>query len=446
MRVLNKPATLGIYLRPTPDRRTRVGALHRDPEGAMTFVVDQSYIALGPTRPVCSLSWKSADLAEDGPKGTKARLLYRGDKIGNAGQLPIFFENLLPEGALLELIQKEFGVGAFDSFDVLRRLGHDLPGAVLAVQESGTPPPAPVRNRQDATVGKIRFSLAGVQLKFSMKQNIRGAITLPMEDASGDVILKTPSEKFPMLPEGEFAAMTLARAVGVETADVRLVSSRDIQDIDAKYLKGGEHCLVVTRFDRGPDGLRIHTEDFAQVVGAVHDLKYDANQTMLARLVSRFVPGRGQVLQAVRRIVNDVMVGNSDSHLKNWSFSFPNEVDAVLSPEYDITPMFYLGDDEMALEFAGSKDPRLVGFKSFERLAKYAGVEFSAVKREVRQTVEKIFDVWPGMLPNLPMPSDFAERLTKRWEGLALTREVRPTMIPGFTVEKDEPAAVGMKP
>jgi hypothetical protein len=50
------------------------------------------------------------------------------------------------------------------------------------------------------------------------------------------------------------------------------------------------------------------------------------------------------------------------------------------------------------------------------------------------------------MLPNLPMPSDFAERLTKRWEGLALTREVRPTMIPGFTVEKDEPAAVGMKP
>jgi serine/threonine-protein kinase HipA len=445
MRVLNKPATLGIYLRPTPDRRTRVGALHRDPEGAMTFVVDQSYIALGPGRPVCSLAWKSADLAEEGQKGTKARLLNRGDKISNAGQAPIFFENLLPEGALLELIQKEFGVGAFDSFDVLRRLGHDLPGAVLAVPETGGEAPPPVRMQQDTTAGKIRFSLAGVQLKFSMKRNNRGAITLPMEDAAGDVILKTPSEKYPLLPEGEFAAMTLARAAGVETAEIRLVPNSEIRDIDPKYLKGGDHSLVVTRFDRGPGGTRIHTEDFAQVVGVVHDLKYDANQTMLARLVTRFVPGRGQVLQAVRRIVNDVMVGNSDSHLKNWSFSFPDEVNAVLSPAYDIVPMFYLGDDEMALEFAGSKDPRLVDLKSFERLAKYSDVEFSAVKREVRHTVEKIFDVWPGILPNLPMPADFADRLTKRWEGLGLTREIRPTLIAGHRTG-DDPEPAGMKP
>lgn len=58
--------------------------------GAITFVVDQSYIALA-----------------------------LGSKITLGSILPPFFENLLPEGALLQLIQKEFDVGAFDNFGVL---------------------------------------------------------------------------------------------------------------------------------------------------------------------------------------------------------------------------------------------------------------------------------------------------------------------------------------
>ena len=123
MPVQGRAAGLGIYLRPTEDASVRVGSLYRDPNGAVTFTVDQKYIALGPTRPILSLSWQ-----ESTEEGTKARLLHNGDKITQGAILPAFFENLLPEGALLDLVRKEFGAGAFDNFDVLRRLGHDLQG------------------------------------------------------------------------------------------------------------------------------------------------------------------------------------------------------------------------------------------------------------------------------------------------------------------------------
>jgi serine/threonine-protein kinase HipA len=440
MRVLKKPATLGVFLKTTGDLRTRVGALHRGAEGSTQFVVDQSYVALGAKRPVCSLAWRHAQFEEEGPTGSKARLQNVGDKIGNNGLLPPFFENLLPEGALLGLIQKEFGIGAFDNFDVLRRLGEDLPGAVWVEQEIGSSPPAPsVEGVPAGMEGKLRFSLAGVQLKFSMKQNSKGAITLPMKDENGDIILKTPSETRAMMPEGEFTAMSLARAIGVETADVSLVSNRIVEGIDPKYLAFGAYSLAARRFDRRADGTRVHMEDFAQAVNLIGNLKYDANQSMLARIVTRFAAGRGQAMQAITRIVSDIMIGNTDSHLKNWSFIFPDGVTAILSPAYDITPGFLWEEDTMALPFAGSADPARVDTKRFERLAKLAEIEFAVVKREVTRTVERIFDVWPTLLPNLPTPPNFADKLTKRWEGLALTAEMRPAMVPVQTVTGDAP-------
>jgi hypothetical protein len=45
--------------------------------------------------------------------------------------------------------------------------------------------------------------------------------------------------------------------------------------------------------------------------------------------------------------------------------------------------------------------------QEFDHLAGHAGIEPSAIEREVRHTVEQILDVWPGMLPNLLTPPEF---------------------------------------
>ncbi|MBX8827337.1 HipA N-terminal domain-containing protein [Ochrobactrum sp. SFR4] len=73
--------------------------------------------------------------------------------------IPTWFSNLLPEGALKELVLKGMPSGETTDFDVLRWLGKDLPGAVsVRSEETGQrkdiPPPL-----EDGQTG-IRFSLA----------------------------------------------------------------------------------------------------------------------------------------------------------------------------------------------------------------------------------------------------------------------------------------------
>jgi serine/threonine-protein kinase HipA len=259
------------------------------------------------------------------------------------------------------------------------------------------------------------------------------------------MILKTPTEKHFMVPEAEFTALALARAAGVATVDARLVSASEIEGIDEKYLGKNVNSLVVTRFDRAAGGRRIHIEDFAQVIGAIHDQKYAmANQSTLVKLVGLFsTDKRGEMLQAVRRVVVDIMVGNSDSHLKNWSFILPDGINAGLSPAYDIVPSFYYGDDRMALQFGKTTDPAVVNLRRFERLATLVELDTDLVVREVRQTMQQIFDTWPGLMAELPTPPNFAQKLIERWDSLTLAKEIRPAVVPGHSIsEHEDPSAV----
>jgi serine/threonine-protein kinase HipA len=446
MPVRGKPSALGIYLRPNKDSSVRVGSLYRDPNGAITFTVDQKYIALGPRVP--SSPWRGAGRRRTGAKEAKLGCSTTETRSRREQSCRPSSKTCCRKASCLDWFKKEFGAGAFENFDVLSRLGGDLPGAVLAILEAGEPPPAPPEvegDDRDDLVEKIHFSLAGIQLKFSMKQNDKGSLALPMSGVAGDLILKTPSEKHFRFPEAEFTALELARAVGIRTVDGRLVTAKEIEGIDEKYLAGGDVSLLVTRFDRAADERRIHIEDFAQVMGSIHDQKYVmANQSPLVKLVGLFASDeRGEMLQAIRRVVVEIMVGNGDSHLKNWSFIFPDGRTPELSPAYDIVPTFYYGDDRMALQFGKTLDPAVVNLRRFQRLAGLADLDIDLVLREVKLTMEEIFDVWPGLLPQLPTPPDFAKKLVERWDRLTLVKEVRPAVVQGRSIaEQEGPSAV----
>ena len=58
-----------------------------------------------------------------------------------------------------------------------------------------------------------------------------------------------------------------------------------------------------------------------------------------------------------------------------------------------------------------------------------------------KQTIQEIFDVWPGLLPELPTPPDFAKKLIERWDRLTLVKETRPAMVQGQIDEDDQVAA-----
>jgi len=414
---------LGVYLEPTPARSVRVGSLLRDPTGAVNFVIDESYVERGPERPVLSLAFHATSGEED----TITRLRQRRDKIGRITSLPPFFSNLLPEGALRTVVEAQLPPGEGHEYGMLRRLGGDLPGAVVIRDEGVASIPAPPKKSTAKAVSMlddpalVKFSLAGVQMKFSMIA-AGERLTIPAQGEGGRIIVKLPSRDYPDLPEIEYGALRLAEAAGVNVAKARLVPVHLVEGLRPEFLRPGKNVLAVDRFDRDGER-RIHMEDFAQILGAVGDQKYSkANVETMVRLVSRFTPDPvGGVLEMVRRIVVDIMIGNGDSHLKNTSFLYPDGRTPALSPAYDIVPtVFFQKEDTMALRLGGKKSFEGITAHKFERMAGYVDVSPRVVLREIKRTVERANETWPKLLRDLPWSRGIKKTMSARWQQLPL--------------------------
>ncbi|MGE7367764.1 type II toxin-antitoxin system HipA family toxin [Neorhizobium sp. NPDC001467] len=420
---------LGVHLLSPDGAPVRIGTLTRDRDGATSFVVSEPYLR-DQDRLVFSLSW----LVPGDDDATRARLAARGDKIGILGSLPPWFAGLLPEGALRDLVMAEMGPGNHDQFDVLVRLGSDLPGAVLVAPETAVPSSAgavemtrlhgiDLARPQQAM---IKFSLAGVQLKFAAVA-IDGRLTVPARGEEGRCILKVPTEHYPRLPEAEFAAMSLARLIGVHTASCRLVATDAIDGVPHEFLRHGPQALVVDRFDRTEDGRRIHIEDGGQIVGALAERKYTmGTYETLFNMIRRFSTDRHEDLfEAMRRAVADVLIGNGDNHLKNWSFIFPSRGEVRLSPAYDIVPtVLFNPADQLALRFAGTHRFENVTLQRFRRIADHLELDAGRVEAEVRATVRRALEIWPSTAPTL-LGDAGAEKLLARLETLSLVQECR---------------------
>lgn len=421
------PAILGVYLLDRDHAPTRVGTLTRDGDASVSFVVSEAYLR-DARRPILTLGWHSP---QSDPE-TQRRLAARRDKIALRGALPPWFAGLLPEGALRELVLSEMGPGDHDQFDVLTRLGADLPGAVVITPETDTPESAgPVRIEKIEGLpavrprGIVKFSLAGVQLKLTA--NVRGErLYLPGHGESGRCIIKVAAEGYRDLPEAEFGAMQLAGMIGINTAKCELMPREALSDIPDRLLRHGPNVLVVERFDRTAAG-RVHIEDAAQVLGAIDIFKYTMGTTdTVLNMVRRFsTDPRADLLEAFRRVAADILLGNGDNHLKNWSFIFPENGHIRLSPAYDIVPtILFIPQDQLALKFVGTQQFPTVNLHRFARIAAYLRLDPKGVLREVRRTVEAALDLWPSAAIEL-LGETRGRQIIDRLEGLQLVKDIR---------------------
>jgi serine/threonine-protein kinase HipA len=421
-------AILGVHLLDANGHPLRVGTLSRARDRATAFLVDETYLR-DKDRSILSLSW----LVPGDEEATRSRMAARGDKIGLHGNLPPWFAGLLPEGALRELVMVEMGPGDHDQFDLLTRLGGDLPGAVLIAPETDTPSSAGPLHLERVhglklprPEGVVKFSLAGIQLKFSVTP-AGERLTAPARAGEGRCILKVPTGRYPGLPEAEYAAMTLCGMIGVETAPCRLIPTDAIDGIPNTFLNEGPQALVVDRFDRPGNGKRVHIEDAGQIFGAVGERKYTmATYETILNMIRRFsTDWRADILEGIRRIVADVLIGNGDNHLKNWSFMFPARGEIRLSPAYDIVPtVLYAPGDTLALRFAGTHHFSNVTFRRFRRVAEFLGLDPDWIEREVRTTILGALDQWPSAARDL-LRDARSERLIQRFDTLALIEEAR---------------------
>lgn len=338
-------------------------------------------------------------------------------------RLEPFFSNLLPEGALKDYLARRVGVKAVREFQLLAALGGDLPGAVRAVPTEVAPENlAQVSEVAAAIPERFRFSLAGVQLKFSALKNQgkKGGLTIAVSGDGGEWIVKLPSTNFASVPENEYSIMTLARLVGIDVPEIELLPLHQIEGLPEGIDQLGQSAFAIRRFDRSPEG-RMHIEDFAQVFSVYPDDKYDKASYRNILAVLADATDEQSVDQFIRRLTFSVLVGNGDMHLKNWSLIYPDGRRPILSPAYDlISTIAYLPGEQAALKFRRSKEWSDFSEETLVRLADKARIAATPVLKAARETIERFDAVWMSEKAHLPLPARLISVIEKHRLGLVI--------------------------
>jgi serine/threonine-protein kinase HipA len=392
-----------------------VGNITELPTDRNLFVFDESY-AENPDRPVLSLSYYDAEGRLD------------TNPVPMQMKVAPFFSNLLPEAELRQYVGQRAGVKSVRDLPLLQLLGEDLPGAVVVRAGSDGPPPKAYE--EDKTPARLadesqplRFSLAGVQMKFSAGGSPERGLTIPAEGRGGHWILKLPCEQFPLVPENEHSTMRFARAVGIETAETGLVPVGEIERLPHVFQRVKANALWVKRFDR-TENARVHMEDFNQVYGQFPDEKYkNFSYANMAGDLARIV-GLEAVKEFIRRIVFSAAVGNADMHLKNWTLLYPDGRTPKVSPAYDlVSTIAYIDDFTMALSLvAKEKDVRNFDEQLLRRFAEKILVPHRVVSDVALETAGRIMQVWPKIERDLVMDPRAKARVTARLGIFPLTR------------------------
>lgn len=407
---LKRPDTLLVKLN---DRL--VGTLTRLIDETIIFAFDPSYEA-DSQRPVLSLSFKA-------PGGE----LYVARSRTSTWLSP-FFSNLLPEGHLREYLARKLDINTQREFYLLAGLGADLPGAVI-VEPMGeliqVQPKEPV-SAIDHNSPLLRFSLAGVQLKFSAILESKGGFTVPADGAGGSWIVKLPSESHMQVPETEYSMLSFAAKIGITVPEFKLVPTTSVQGLPAEFQTSVADSLAVKRFDRTDGGGRVHMEDFAQVFNVEAKNKYEkAGYAHIARVLW-MEDGENSFSEFVRRLVFTIAIGNGDMHLKNWSLLYSDPLRPVLSPAYDFVPTIaYISNDTLALNLGGTKDFSDVSIDRFKKMASQAKASERLAATIATETIERIQETWSKEKFDLKLPNETRQAIDKHMETLVLFRPSR---------------------
>lgn len=257
-----------------------------------------------------------------------------------------YFDNLLPEEQMRELLSKEQNVGASDAFGLLERLGAESAGSLVLL-----PPGSPEAERGDkpltheelsARIRNLprtsltsrspkRMSLAGAQHKMVVLFNPEtGELREPLKASASSHILKpnSRSEQYPHSVVNETFTMRLARQLGLNVPAVHRL-----------YLP--EPVYIIERFDRAWEAdtktwTRKHVIDACQLLNQPSVFKYsNANLDTLNRLIHLCRSKAAARMAVFRWLLFNTLVGNSDSHLKNISFLMSHE-GVQIAPFYDL--------------------------------------------------------------------------------------------------------------
>lgn len=391
---------------------------------------DEDYIE-EEQRPILSLNFQGST-----PEATREILRAPRDArlARSDGKWPAYFQNLLPEGHNRDRLAQQRGCRPEDEFELLAAAGHDLMGGVEVEPvpaEEGIPDI--VRHWHTALgldvlePGFVEYpvedaaALPGVVTKFSAIHDGRRYV-VKRHGVAGSYILKLPSARHPDLVANEFMGYQLAKALNLTCAKASVITKDEAELPEQVPF---DDILAVARFDRGPDGSRVHMEEFAQVLGYEPRHKYGKglhqDYSDMLRVLDKLSGDPAlDVREFVRRFVAFILMGNTDAHLKNWALYYPDGVTPLLAPLYDPVCVTAFFDSVPATDYGLNRaiDTKVRAFtwEDLDSLLKEADVpRRNRLLQIAKDTVKQAKADWPKLLEGAP--DNMRRAITERLNG-----------------------------
>lgn len=265
--------------------------------------------------------------------------------LDGASQRPVqwYFDNLLPEEGQRILLATDAKLHAADAFGLLGWYGAESAGSITLLAPDAKPQLAdPLRPLPDeALEARIRqlpraalthdaikrMSLAGAQHKLAVVF-AHDNLFEPAGATPSTHIIKPdhPDEDYPHSVINEWFIMRLAKRLGLE-----------VPAVHRRYVPSPVY--IIDRFDRVKSEAgweRRHVIDACQLLGLDRSFKYA--QGSVERLAELAKACRSPAVARIRLfswLIFNMLVGNTDAHLKNLSFLVSPE-GIQLAPHYDL--------------------------------------------------------------------------------------------------------------
>jgi serine/threonine-protein kinase HipA len=317
----------------------------------------------------------------------------RGVISGRGTELPAYFQHLTSEGWLRGQQALGAGVDDQDDFGLLLAYGADCIGAVsvhqagpeAAINSEGITNPAADPVAAEARTAKRTIS--GVQRKLLVTRD--GSGFRPAHDTDpAYYIAKLHEDRLPNVVQNEDRTLALVRELLGHPEVVEAERAFLVDHVDRNA------ALVVKRFDRTSLGDKLRLEDFCQILdrprGRDHHGKYRGSIEEVGRAIEEH-SGRPRLdlVKLFERTVVNVLVGNTDAHLKNFSL-LETSTGLRLSPIYDVVNTAIYAADGYSTNFAlaiAGEDHRwsAIGRPLLEELGRTLTLEKRTVAASLRR-------------------------------------------------------------
>ena len=186
-------------------------------------------------------------------------------------------------------------------------------------------------------------------------------------------------------PEGygiiEFAYSEMAKSCGIEMSECRL------------FRENGRSHFMTKRFDRLPDGDKLHMQSLAALAHFDFNLAGAYSYEQVFQVMRRLNLPYRSIEQQFRRMVFNIVARNQDDHVKNIAFLMNREGHWTLAPAFDVNYSYqpdglWTASHQMTVN--GKQDSfNLTDLKECARMAGMKQGQYRIILEQVQDVVSK---------------------------------------------------------